>query len=77
METDREILMWFHERLVHVHGERENYDYMRRLRCIIVAQPPKKMSRDTGNCNNSFKEGMSGIKRLSPLEKVWLDNAKA
>lgn len=45
METDREILMWFHERLVHVHKESQLYDYMYRLRWIIMSLPKKKTSR--------------------------------
>jgi len=30
-----EHLQWIHDRLVHQHGENENYDYMIRLREII------------------------------------------
>lgn len=42
METDREVLIWLHERLVKVHGEKELYDYMHRLRAIIANTPAKK-----------------------------------
>ena len=45
METDREILIWFHDRLVHVHKEDELVDYMHRLRCIIRGTPKNKTTR--------------------------------
>lgn len=44
METDREVLIWLHERLVHVHGEKELLDYMHRLRHIIKATPKNQVS---------------------------------
>ena len=36
--TDTEFLNWIYERLVHVHGETPNCDYMRRLRRIIASK---------------------------------------
>ncbi len=33
--TDTEFLNWIYERLVHVHGESPNVDYMHRLKRII------------------------------------------
>lgn len=48
METDREILIWFHNRLVLKYGESELIDYMRRLRWIITKIPPNKVSRGVG-----------------------------
>ena len=50
METDREILTWFHERLVHRYGESELYDYMHRLRAIIRATG-KTATHRKGGCN--------------------------
>lgn len=35
MTKDSEHLQWIHDRLKNIHGERENYDYMWRLREII------------------------------------------
>ncbi len=32
---DREFLIWIHDRLQHVHGEKYNVDYMGKLRSII------------------------------------------
>jgi len=37
--SDREFLMWLHERLTEVHGESELMDYMHKLRAIIAAIP--------------------------------------
>lgn len=51
METDREILIWFHERLEHVHREKNLYDYMHRLRAIIRATKPMAIHRE-GGCNS-------------------------
>ena len=33
---DSEILQWLHNRLVNVHGENRNYDYMHKMREIIT-----------------------------------------
>jgi hypothetical protein len=37
---DKEFLQWIHDRLIDVHGENPNFDYMHRLRTII--SPVKK-----------------------------------
>ena len=34
---DREFLIWIHARLIEVHKENENVDYMWKLRSIIAA----------------------------------------
>ena len=52
METDREVLIWFHDRLVHVHKESELLDYMHRLRYIIYGTPKNKVTRK--GCFNSM-----------------------
>lgn len=72
METDREVLMWLHERFVHVHKESRYVDYIRRLRWIIAAQSPTKQSR--GNqypecCNNSLKDIGAVLKQMTLMEK--------
>ena len=33
--NDKDFLGWIYDRLTHVHGENENYDYMHRLKKII------------------------------------------
>lgn len=33
--SDKEFLQWIHDRLVLIHGENENFDYMWKLRSII------------------------------------------
>ena len=69
METDREVLLWFHERLVHVHKESELFDYMHRLRAIIAKTPPKKYTPCA--CFNSIADVYKAIKFKTPMEKVW------
>lgn len=71
METDREVLLWFHQRLVHKHKESHLFDYMHRLRWIIAATPHKKTSRGQGiskTCNN-VKELGQILKHKSVMEK--------
>lgn len=36
---DKEFLLWLKHRMVQVHGENSNYDYMHRLQAIINATP--------------------------------------
>lgn len=50
--TDREFLMWLHERLVNVHGEDECFDYMHKLRAIINAIPADKKTPNMGSGNS-------------------------
>lgn len=42
--TDREILIWIHQRLVKVHGESPLVDYMHRLRDVIHGMPKDRDS---------------------------------
>ena len=41
---DREFLIWLHQRLVNVHDEDYDYDYMHRLRDIILNTDKDKFS---------------------------------
>ena len=43
--TDRQILIWIHQRLVKVHGESELVDYMHALRGVIHGMPEDKKGR--------------------------------
>ena len=58
--TDRAFLMWLHERLEHVHGERPIADYMHKLRAIIKATSRAQLSPNTGTANSleELKEGL-------------------
>lgn len=47
--TDRDILIWIHERLVHEHGESPYRDYMHRLRAVIKGLPRDKASPHVGS----------------------------
>lgn len=75
METDREILLWFHQRLVHQHKESYLFDYMHRLRWIIAATPARKTSRGqkAKKTCNSAKELKRHIKNLSEFEKELIE----
>lgn len=43
--TDRDFLIWLHQRLVEVHGESSFMDYMHFLRDIIHTTPKGRRSR--------------------------------
>ena len=43
--TDRDILIWIHQRLVKVHSESEFVDYMHALRDVIHGMPKDRQSR--------------------------------
>lgn len=53
--TDREFLIWLHERLTEVHGESDLIGHMHRLRCIIRAIPADQTTPNV-NSKNSLKE---------------------
>lgn len=40
--NDAEFLQWIHDRLLFLYGEKENYDYMHRLRKIIAQTEAKE-----------------------------------
>lgn len=42
--TDREFLCWIRDRLVYVHGENANYDYIQRLAAIAAEIPEYQKS---------------------------------
>lgn len=52
---DQMFLMWLHERLEHVHGEKPIVGHMHKLRAIIKSTPE---DNETPNCNtcNSLEE---------------------
>lgn len=77
METDREVLLWFHQRLVNQYNESELYDYMRRLRAIIKTTKSNKISRETKTCNNSLEELGTELKNLSKFERNLIKNEKS
>lgn len=44
--TDREILIWIHQRLTEVHGESPFVDHMHKLREVIHATPYSQQSNN-------------------------------
>ena len=42
--NDKEFLKWIHERLIEVHGENRNVDYMHKLRSVIESTPEGKIT---------------------------------
>lgn len=55
--SDREFLIWLHERLEHVHGESPLMDYMHKLRNVIMNTPH---NQETRNC---FSISIEQLKR--------------
>ena len=50
--TDKQFLIWIHERLRLVHSENEHVDYMYKLRSIIESTPPEKYTPNTSTFNS-------------------------
>jgi hypothetical protein len=60
--TDRDFLIWIHARLVDVYHERDTYDYMHRLRAIILATD-KKAVNTYNDCSNSLADLYKAIEK--------------
>lgn len=58
---DRAFLMWLHNRLEHVHGEDPRVDYMHKLRAIIKATEPEKLTPNVCT-SNSLEALLEGLK---------------
>jgi hypothetical protein len=56
--TDREFLIWIHQRLANVHSEDEYVDYMRKLRAIIAKTPANKTTASDEPCGNNLEDLM-------------------
>ena len=41
---DKEFLQWLHDRLVKLHGENVDVDYMHKLRAIVEATDEKQLT---------------------------------
>ena len=54
--SDRDFLMWIHERLEHVHGEKPIVDYMHKLRCIIHSMDADTVTHNDGRGCNGLEE---------------------
>lgn len=72
METDREFLIWLHQRLVKVHGERPFVGYMHRLRDIIHFTPPdRRSSTDVVTMHSmTVLDEIDRLELLHPKEKT-------
>lgn len=46
---DKDFLKWIHDRLIHVHGESPNVDYIHMLRSIIDTIPENQITPNTGS----------------------------
>lgn len=53
--TDREHLLWLHDRLTCVHGESALKDYMHRFRAIITAIPADQTTPSDGRGFNGSR----------------------
>ena len=70
--TDRDFLIWIHERLVKVYNEDPLLDYMHRLRGIIYNAPTKRTSYPASNTFPPFKVSNSNkdVATMNPLTAV-------
>jgi hypothetical protein len=61
--TDREFLVWIHQRLANVHGEDPLLDYMGKLRAIIAKTPGNKTTPNDGAGGNSIEDLMRRLEK--------------
>jgi hypothetical protein len=70
--NDREYLVWIHERLRLVHGESPLFDYMHKLRAIILAMPARQETANVA-CTNNVDDLLRELRRLDALRaEGWL-----
>lgn len=68
MATDRDVLIFVHERLAKVHGESELKDYMHALRRVIAATPLGQDSPSIGVPCNSLQDLQRELPQLDRLK---------
>ena len=61
-EADISHLKWIYNRLVNVHFENENYDYMLRLNSIIQSLNQESIELERDHPNRVYYDGIQGIK---------------
>jgi hypothetical protein len=61
--TDREFLIWIHQRLINIHGEDPLVDYMGKLRCIIAKTPGNKTTPNDGAGGNNIEDLMRRLEK--------------
>lgn len=62
--TDRQFLIWIHERLVEQYGESPYMDYMHKLRAIITSIPEEQETPQDGRGGNDIRELHSKLGKL-------------
>ncbi len=65
--TDRELLIWIHQRMVKVHGESPYYGYMHHLRAIIHNADAR---RESSTANMDSMNALKEIERAELAEKA-------
>lgn len=53
--TDKQFLVWLHNRIINVYEEETNMDFMYKFRGIITDYPKDKVTTNT-TTNKSFQE---------------------
>jgi hypothetical protein len=51
---DKDFLLWLYHRLIYVHDEDKDYDYMLKLKAIIDATPEDKVTPNGVTSNHSI-----------------------
>lgn len=71
--NDKEFLMWVYERLVHVHGENPNSDYMHRFQRIIKSMEKESAIMENATAGNdkinrAVGENAESREQANPVE---------
>lgn len=62
--TNRDFLIWIHERLVIVHGESPLIDYMHKLRAIITEIPKDQETYFIGQGGNDVRDLRERLEKI-------------
>lgn len=72
--NDKEFLQWIYYRLVEVHGENKNYDYMHRLKEIIDTTEVVKKSNDIQNVSERVQRIATYFAKKNPTPTKWAND---
>jgi len=71
--SDRDFLIWLHNRMEHVHGETPIVDYMHKLRAMIASTPLDQATPNDGRGQNSMQDLLKMLGGRSAITPAIFD----